>query len=45
MGINKRPQGGVLSDMTGVKHPQAQITIDVVIPVLNEGVKSWTNVL
>lgn len=36
MEINKRPQGGVLPVMTGVEHPQVQITIDVFIPAFNE---------
>ena len=35
----------VLSDATWVKPGQAEITIDVVIPAFNEGVKSWTNAL
>ena len=33
------------SDTTRAKPLQAEITIDVVIPAFNEGVKSWTNAL
>ena len=35
----------VLSDKTKKRLRGAVVTVDVVIPAFNEGVKSWTNAL
>ena len=37
--------GTVLSDKTKQRLREAVVTVDVVIPAFNEGVKSWTNAL